>query len=144
MTLQFLILTLDGITAGDYLAWVRDPEPPALGQDLRAVSVQGNPLGDTIEAVLAWRGAAPAPAVAASIAGFHRTPELIEVEAVSRLPQPDDATAHDATAEHGQRTRRTTERVVAPTSNRARSARPRGSRLRIRSVTPTWPPAGTE
>ena len=130
MTLQFLILTLDGITAGDYLAWVRDPEPPALGQDLRAVSVRGDPLGDTIEAVLAWRGAAPAPAVAASIAGFHRT--------------PDDATAHDATAEHGQRTRRTTERVVAPTSNRARSARPRGSRLRIRSVTPTWPPAGTE
>jgi hypothetical protein len=137
MALQFLILTLDGITAGDYLAWVRDPEPPALGQDLRAVSVQEDPLSDTIEAVLAWRGAAPAPAVAASIAGLHRTPELIKVEAVSRLPQPEDATAHDATAEHGQRTRRTTERVVAPTTSRARNARPRGNRFRIRSVTST-------
>jgi hypothetical protein len=144
MALQFLILTLDGITAGDYLAWVRDPEPPALGQDLRSVSVHGDPLGDTIEAVLAWRGAAPAPAVAASVAGLHRTPELIKVEAVSRLPQPEDAPAHDAMAEHGQRTRRTTERVVAPMSSRPRSGLPRGSRLRIRSVTPTWPPAGTE
>jgi hypothetical protein len=126
MALQFLILTLDGITAGDYLAWVRDPEPPALGRDLRAVSVQGDPLGDTIEAVLAWRGAAPAPAVAASIAGLPLTPELIKLE------------------EHGQRTRRTTERVVAPTTSRARNARPRGTRFRIRSVTSTSPPAGTE
>ena len=126
MALQFLILTLDGITAGDYLAWVRDPEPPVLGRDLRAVSVQGDPLGDTIEAVLAWRGAAPAPAVAASIAGLPLTPELIKLE------------------EHGQRTRRTTERVVAPTTSRARNARPRGTRFRIRSVTSTSPPAGTE
>jgi hypothetical protein len=126
MALQVLLLTLDGITAGDYLAWVRDPEPPALGHDLRAVSAQGDPLGDTIEAVLAWRGAAPAPVVAAPIAGLPLTPELIKVE------------------EHGQRTRRTTERVVAPTTSRARSARPRGSRLRIRSVTPTRPPAGTK
>jgi hypothetical protein len=119
MALQFLILTLDGITAGDYLAWVRDPEPPVLGRDLRAVSVQGDPLGDTIEAVLAWRGAAPAPAVAASVAGLPLTPELIKLE------------------EHGQRTRRTTERVVAPTTSRARNARPRGTRFRIRSVTST-------
>ena len=99
MALQFLILTLDGITAGDYLAWVRDPEPPALGQDLRAVSVQGDPLGDTIEAVLAWRGAAPAPAVAASIAGFHRTPELIEVEArITPLNPPKTKTAKNPNA----------------------------------------------
>lgn len=80
MALQFLVFTLDGITAGDYLAWVRDPEPPTLGQDLREVSVQGDPLGDTLEAGLAWRGAAPAPAVAATIAGLALTPEVIKVE----------------------------------------------------------------
>ena len=30
-SLQLLTLVLDGITAGDYLCWVRDPEPAALG-----------------------------------------------------------------------------------------------------------------
>jgi hypothetical protein len=80
MALQVLILTLDGITAGDYLAWVRDPEPPALGEDLCEVSVQGDPLGDTVEAVLTWRGAAPAPSVAASIAGLPLTREVIGIQ----------------------------------------------------------------
>lgn len=77
MTMQVLILTLDGITAGDYLAWVRDPEPPALGQELCEVSVHGDPLGDTVQAVLIWRGTSPAPSVAASIAGLPLTPEVI-------------------------------------------------------------------
>jgi hypothetical protein len=80
MALQVLILKLDGITAGDYLAWVRDPEPPALRQDLREVSVQGDPLGDTVEAVLAWSGAVPPPSVAAQVAGLPLTPEVIGVE----------------------------------------------------------------
>jgi hypothetical protein len=80
MALQVLILTLDGITAGDYLAWVRDPEPPALGQELCQVSVHGDPLGDTVQAVLVWRGAAPAPSIAASIAGLPLTPEVIGVQ----------------------------------------------------------------
>ena len=31
MPLQILALKLDGITAGDYLAWCRDPDPHALG-----------------------------------------------------------------------------------------------------------------
>jgi hypothetical protein len=31
MPLQILTLKLDGITAGDYLTWCRDPDPPALG-----------------------------------------------------------------------------------------------------------------
>jgi len=35
MLRQLLTLTLDGITASDYLAWVADPEPPALGHSLR-------------------------------------------------------------------------------------------------------------
>ncbi len=81
MALQVLILTLGGITAGDYLAWVRDPEPPALGQDLCEVSVRADPLGDVVEAVLAWRGAAPAPSVAVSIAGLPLTREVIGVQA---------------------------------------------------------------
>jgi hypothetical protein len=80
VALQVLILTLDGITAGDYLAWVRDPEPPALGQDLCEVSVQGDPLGDTVEAVLTWRGSAPAPSVAAAIAGLPLSPEVVGVQ----------------------------------------------------------------
>jgi hypothetical protein len=79
MTLQVLILTLDGITAGDYLTWVRDPEPPALGQELCEVSVRGDPIGDTVEALLAWRGAAPPPSVAAQVAGLLLTPEVIGV-----------------------------------------------------------------
>jgi hypothetical protein len=36
---QVLTLTLDGITAGDYLAWFRDPEPFALGRELRSIRV---------------------------------------------------------------------------------------------------------
>jgi hypothetical protein len=80
MALQVLILTLDGITAGDYLAWVRDPEPPALGQELCQVSVHGDPLGDTVQAVLVWRGAAPASSVAAQVAGLPLTPEVVGVQ----------------------------------------------------------------
>jgi hypothetical protein len=81
MPLQVLTLTLDSITAGDYMAWVRDPEPPALGRDLRAVSVRGEPLGETVEAVLTWQGAPPAPATAAAMAGLALTPEVIAVQA---------------------------------------------------------------
>ncbi len=80
MALQVLILTLDGITAGDYLAWVRDPEPPALGQELCQVSAHGDPLGDTVQAVLLWRGTAPTPSVAAQVAGLPLTPEMIGVQ----------------------------------------------------------------
>ena len=80
MPLQVLTLTLDGITAGDYMAWLRDPEPPALGRDLRAVTVRGEPLGDTVEAVLTWNGAPPAPSTAAPMAGLALTPEVIALE----------------------------------------------------------------
>jgi hypothetical protein len=45
---QSLIMTLDGITAGDYLAWVRDPEPPALEYGLRSVAINAEPLGELI------------------------------------------------------------------------------------------------
>jgi hypothetical protein len=80
MPVQVLTLTLDGITAGDYMAWVRDPEPPALGLELCEVTVRGDPLGDTVEALLSWKGAPPAPSAAARIAGLALTPEVIAVQ----------------------------------------------------------------
>jgi hypothetical protein len=54
MSLQTLTLTLDGITAGDYLTWCRDPDPPALDLALRSISTDVDPLGDTITAILDW------------------------------------------------------------------------------------------
>lgn len=53
---QRLNLTLDGITAGDYMTWVRDPEPPGLGGRL---AVPADPLGDTVDALLSWKVARP-------------------------------------------------------------------------------------
>lgn len=70
MPLQILSLKLDGITAGDYLTWCRDPEPPALDFALRSVSVDADPLGDTITATLDWNGSVPWPSVAARAAGL--------------------------------------------------------------------------
>ena len=79
-TFQRLTFTLDGLTAGDYLAHVRNPEPPGLGTVLRSISVQADPLGDTIEAVLAWDGRPPSPADAEILAGLPMTPEVVHVE----------------------------------------------------------------
>ena len=84
MALQHLTLELDGITAGDYLAWVRDPEPPALGTSLRSIRVQADPLGDTVHAVLSWNGPPPCPAAAASAAGLPQTPEVAAMTARPR------------------------------------------------------------
>jgi hypothetical protein len=69
MPLQILTLKLDGITAGDYLTWCRDPEPPALDFALRSISVDADPLGDTITAILDWHESPPPPPAAASAAG---------------------------------------------------------------------------
>jgi hypothetical protein len=81
MPRQTLILTLEGITAGDYVTWVCDPEPPALGRDLRSITLRADPLGDTVEAVLDWQRSPPAPSAAAPIAGLPLTPEVIRVQA---------------------------------------------------------------
>jgi|GEM_PF-5170759 len=70
MALQTLILKLGGITAGDYLTWCRDPEPPALQFALRSVSIEAEPLGDTITAVLDWSHYPPPAALASSAAGL--------------------------------------------------------------------------
>ena len=70
MPLQTLILKLDGITAGDYLTWCRDPEPPALDFALRSISIDADPLGDTITAVLDWDQSLPPFPAAATAAGL--------------------------------------------------------------------------
>jgi hypothetical protein len=82
-TLQRLTFELDGMTAGDYLAHVRDPDPPGLGTALRSVTIDADPLGATIEIVLVWNGGAPDPATAARLSGLPTGPE---VTAVHRRP----------------------------------------------------------
>jgi len=73
MPLQTLTLKLSGITAGDYLTWCRDPEPPALDFGLRSISIDADPLGDTITAVLDWDRPPPPFAAAATAAGLPRS-----------------------------------------------------------------------
>jgi hypothetical protein len=70
MPLQILTLKLEGITAGDYLTWCRDPEPPALDLALRSISIHADPIADTITAILDWNQPAPAAPVAATAAGL--------------------------------------------------------------------------
>ena len=77
---QSLIIRLDGITAGDYLAWVRDPEPPALDHGLRSVAISAEPLGELVHVELIWAGRPPTtPGAAAAAAGFALTPEVVAV-----------------------------------------------------------------
>jgi hypothetical protein len=83
MPLQTLTLKLDGITAGDYLTWCRDPEPPALDFALRSISIDADPLGDTITAVLDPDQSPPLPAAAAAAglplsAGVQVQPSLTD------------------------------------------------------------------
>lgn len=71
MPLQILSLKLDGITAGDYLTWCRDPDPPALDFALRSASVDADPLGDTITAILDWNGPLPRHRRPPQPRGYH-------------------------------------------------------------------------
>jgi hypothetical protein len=67
-------LKLDGITAGDYLTWCRDPDPPALDFALRSISIDAHPLANTITATLDWNHPIPAASAAATAAGLPLTP----------------------------------------------------------------------
>ena len=87
MPRQILTLRLDGITAADYLAHFRDPEPAALGHALRSVDVRAEPLGDTIEAVLVWEETVPAPCAAAQASGLPRVAEVVSIVEHSLLRQ---------------------------------------------------------
>lgn len=84
MTLQTITLHLDGVTAGDYLAWVRDPEPAPSA--LRSIALDADPLADRVVATLAWADAAPAPHVAAAAAGLPVTADVKAVTAASHGP----------------------------------------------------------
>jgi hypothetical protein len=74
MPLQILTLKLDGITAGDYLTWCRDPDPPALDFALQSISIDADPVGDTITATLDWSHHVPAAPAAAGSAGLPLSP----------------------------------------------------------------------
>ena len=77
---QSLIIRLDGITAGDYLGWVRDPEPSALDYGLRSVAISADPLGELVHVELIWASRPPTtPSAAAAAAGFALTPEVVAV-----------------------------------------------------------------
>src|SRR5947209_5540933 len=77
---QSLIIRLAGITAGDYLDWVRDPEPPALDHGLRSVAISAEPLGEIVHVELIWAGQPPTtPGAAAAATGFALTPEVVPV-----------------------------------------------------------------
>ena len=80
MSSQRLLLTLDGLTAGDYLAYVRDPEPPGLGGPLRSITVHADPLGDTIEVLLVWEGAPPPRPRCEVLAGLPVTAAVVRAE----------------------------------------------------------------
>jgi hypothetical protein len=87
MPLQTLILKLDGITAGDYLTWCRDPEPVALDFALRSISIDADPLGDTITAVLDWDQAPPPFRAAATAAGLPLSAGVQVQPSLAATPQ---------------------------------------------------------
>jgi hypothetical protein len=78
--IQSLVILLAGITADDYLAWVRDPEPSALGDDLTSITTDAEPLRALVTVELIWNGQPlTTPSVATVIAGFPMTPEVAAV-----------------------------------------------------------------
>jgi hypothetical protein len=77
---QHLTILLDGITAGDYLTQVHDPEPNAQGWELLSLSTLADPFDDRIDVLLTWRSDPPPPRAAAAAAGFALTPEIVGVQ----------------------------------------------------------------
>jgi hypothetical protein len=90
---QSLLIRLNGITAGDYLARVRNPEPPALDHGLRSVAISAEPLSELIKIELTWACPPPtSPSAAAVAAGFALTPEVVEVIGTTRATDGHRAT----------------------------------------------------
>jgi hypothetical protein len=81
---QHLTIVLEGITAADYLACVRDPDPHTLGREPHLVSLQPDPLGELIEVALQWTTEPPAPPASAAAAGFCLPPEVVELRTSHR------------------------------------------------------------
>ncbi len=98
MSLQILTLKFDGIIAGDYLTWCRDPDPLALDYALCSIRVDADPLGDQITAILDWNQPPPAPAAAVTAAGLPLPPGAqIHARVASDLPARTGRTeAHPA------------------------------------------------
>ena len=126
MPLQLLRVSLEGITAEDYLTWVRDPDPPALGWGLRSVTVRADPLEDWIEAELSWDNQPPAPQTAAFGAGFPLTPEVTIVHTSEPIATNTNTTRQLAALSHPTVARppRPARALVNPTAHRRRPAGP--------------------
>jgi hypothetical protein len=77
---QALRLQLEGMTAGDYLAHLRDPEPASFDAGLRSVEVEADPLGAVVEALLTWDAAPADPCMAARLAGFPSPAEVVAMD----------------------------------------------------------------
>jgi hypothetical protein len=77
-------LILDDVTAGDYLQWIRDPEPPGLGHGLRSVVAHASPLAHRIRLELLWEHEPPPPQIASAAAGFPATPDVLEIHDAQR------------------------------------------------------------
>src|SRR5215475_1360228 len=71
-------LVLAGITAEDYLQWIRDPDPPAR-TDVQLISARAVRPGERIELELRAHGRLPALQAAAHAVGFPITPEVIGI-----------------------------------------------------------------
>lgn len=98
-TYQTVTLFLDGITADDYLQWVRDPDPPDAGV-LKLITVGAAPLGDRIRVELLVEGDPPPPRLAAHSLGFPMTPEVgaVRVTLGSRSRRPAGRVARAGSA----------------------------------------------
>jgi hypothetical protein len=95
---QSLRIRLGGITAGDYLTWVRDAEPPALDRGLRSVATRAELLGELVNVELVWTGQPPTtPSAAAAAAGFAVTPEVVAVHSATWTADRHRATAGSRT-----------------------------------------------
>ena len=88
MPRQILTIELDGLTAGDYLAYMSDPEPPAVGFGLLSMSIRAQPLADTLEVDLVWEDCVPAPRVALQAAGLPVVAEVVRIDVAEARPAP--------------------------------------------------------
>jgi hypothetical protein len=115
---QSLLIGMDGITAGDYLAWVRDPEPLALDHALRSVAINAAPLGDLVNIELVWAGQPPTtPGAAAVAAGFALTPGVVAVP--SATCTADKQRAQSRARRAGSFPERVSQRASAECGSRA-------------------------
>ena len=114
------MIRLDGITAVDYLAWIRDPEPPALDHGLQSVAISAEPLGELVDIELVWACQPPTtPSAAAVAAGFPLIPEVVAVHSATRTADRHRATVESRT-DAGPFSRLFSQRATAEYASRTR------------------------